>query len=79
MNKKKYTKVGTDIEEVQKLNVESGLSYNDVKAFLAEIAEVDTVDEIPLEPLKENLEVDSNAYKLNRIPGSIQLDRNAHR
>jgi hypothetical protein len=38
MNSKnaKYTVVGTDIEEVKKLNSESGLSYNEVKKLLVE-------------------------------------------
>jgi molybdopterin/thiamine biosynthesis adenylyltransferase len=33
---KKLTVVGTDIEEVKKLNSQSGLSYNQVKQLLAE-------------------------------------------
>ena len=32
---KKYTIVGTDIEEVKRLNNQSGLSYNEVKRLLA--------------------------------------------
>jgi len=32
---KRYTKVGTDIEEVKRLNSQSGLSYNEVKLLLA--------------------------------------------
>lgn len=32
---KKYTIVGTDIEEVKRLNRNSGLSYNEVKELLA--------------------------------------------
>ncbi|MDC2866838.1 MULTISPECIES: hypothetical protein [unclassified Bacillus (in: firmicutes)] len=36
MNKeKKYTIVGTDIDEVKSLNKNSGLSYNEVKQLLA--------------------------------------------
>lgn len=36
MNKeKKYTIVGTDIDEVKKLNKNSGLTYNEVKQLLA--------------------------------------------
>ena len=35
MNQKRYTNVGTDIEEVKKLNSQSGLSYNEVKNLLA--------------------------------------------
>ncbi|MFB3163180.1 hypothetical protein ABLO26_17650 [Neobacillus sp. 179-J 1A1 HS] len=35
-NEKKLTVVGTDIEEVKKLNNQSGLSYNQVKQLLAE-------------------------------------------
>jgi hypothetical protein len=35
MNKeKKYTVVGTDIEEVKRLNKNSGLTYNQVKELL---------------------------------------------
>ncbi|WP_180968290.1 hypothetical protein [Cytobacillus massiliigabonensis] len=34
-NTKKYTVVGTDIEEVKRLNRDSGLSYNEVKELLA--------------------------------------------
>ncbi|WP_053366528.1 hypothetical protein [Bacillus sp. FJAT-27245] len=34
-NKKNFTTVGTDIEEVKRLNAESGLSYNEVKELLA--------------------------------------------
>lgn len=34
-NDDKYTVVGTDIEEVKRLNANSGLSYNEVKALLA--------------------------------------------
>ncbi len=32
---KQFTKVGTDIEEVKRLNSKSGLSYNEVKVLLA--------------------------------------------
>ncbi|WJE54498.1 hypothetical protein QRE66_09845 [Bacillus cereus] len=36
MNKeKKYTIVGTDIDEVKRLNKNSGLTYNQVKELLA--------------------------------------------
>jgi hypothetical protein len=35
-NGKKVTVVGTDIEEVKRLNSHSGLSYNQVKQLLAE-------------------------------------------
>lgn len=36
MNKeKKYTVVGTDIEEVKELNKKSGFTYNEVKQLLA--------------------------------------------
>ncbi|ULT55250.1 hypothetical protein L1999_19330 [Neobacillus drentensis] len=33
---KRYTNVGTDIEEVRRLNSQSGLSYNEVKLLLAQ-------------------------------------------
>ncbi|WHY75630.1 hypothetical protein QNH20_16010 [Neobacillus sp. WH10] len=33
---KRYTKAGTDIKEVKRLNSQSGLSYNEVKKLLAE-------------------------------------------
>ncbi|MEH7745552.1 hypothetical protein V7659_11010 [Neobacillus drentensis] len=36
INQKRYTKVGTDIDEVKRLNSQSGLSYNEVKKLLAE-------------------------------------------
>lgn len=74
MQEKKYTEAGTDIEEVKRLNAASGLSYNDTLAILAQKKDVHTVDEVPLKPLNENLEVDSNAYKLNEVTG---LDRNS--
>ncbi|WP_170289761.1 hypothetical protein [Cytobacillus depressus] len=32
---KKFTVVGTDIDEVKRLNSQSGLSYNEVKTLLA--------------------------------------------
>ena len=32
---KKYTVVGTDIDEVKRLNKNSGLTYNEVKQLLA--------------------------------------------
>lgn len=34
-DEKKYTVVGTDVEEVKRLNENSGLSYNQVKELLA--------------------------------------------
>ena len=33
---KHFTKIGTDIDEVKRLNSQSGLSYNEVKQLLAE-------------------------------------------
>ncbi|MDP7991440.1 hypothetical protein Q9B79_16760 [Bacillus sp. MHSD_36] len=33
-NEKKYTVVGTDVEEVKRLNENSGLSFNQVKELL---------------------------------------------
>ncbi|MEH6906378.1 hypothetical protein [Neobacillus drentensis] len=36
MIQKRYTNVGTNIEEVKKLNSQSGLSYNEVKNLLAQ-------------------------------------------
>jgi hypothetical protein len=35
-DRKKLTVVGTDIDEVKRLNSQSGLSYNQVKQMLAE-------------------------------------------
>ncbi|WP_043931883.1 hypothetical protein [Bacillus sp. EB01] len=35
-NKNKLTSVGTDIEEVKRLNAQSGLSYNEVKELLTQ-------------------------------------------
>lgn len=34
---KKFTEVGTDIEEVKRQNANSGMSYNEVKEYLAKI------------------------------------------
>ncbi|KPU51288.1 hypothetical protein [Bacillus wiedmannii] len=34
-DEKKYTVVGTDVEEVKRLNKNSGLTYNQVKELLA--------------------------------------------
>lgn len=33
---KKYTVVGTDIEEVKRLNAESGMSYNELNEWFAQ-------------------------------------------
>lgn len=73
MNEKKFTEAGTDVDEVKRLNAASGLSYNDTLALLAREKEVKTVDEMPLRPLTENLEVDSGTYKINEVPGSGNL------
>lgn len=35
-NTRKYTEVGTDIDEVKRLNSQSGLSYNEVKKLLGQ-------------------------------------------
>jgi hypothetical protein len=67
MEEKKFTEAGTDINEVKRLNAASGLSYNDVKALLAQQSQVQKVDEVSFEPIKENLEVDSNAFKINQV------------
>ncbi|RHW38163.1 gamma-type small acid-soluble spore protein [Neobacillus notoginsengisoli] len=42
LNKKNFTSVGTDIEEVKLLNAQSGLSYNEVKELLAKTGGKDT-------------------------------------
>jgi hypothetical protein len=36
LNQNRFTKIGTDIEEVKRLNSQSGLSYNEVKQLLAQ-------------------------------------------
>lgn len=36
MTDKRYTVAGTDIEEVKRLNAQSGLTYNEAKQLLAE-------------------------------------------
>lgn len=79
MGEKKKAKDKAQIDEVEQLHELFGFTHNDARAMLAHAAEVHTVDEIPLQRLKDNLEVDSNAYKLNQIPGSIQLERNGPR
>lgn len=35
VNKKKFTDTGTDIEDVKRKNAESGMSYNEVKEYIA--------------------------------------------
>jgi hypothetical protein len=40
-NKKKFTASGTDIEEVKRLNSQSGLSYNQVKQLITEKSKKD--------------------------------------
>lgn len=76
MNEKNFTEVGTDVNEVKRLNAASGLSYNETLAILAKEQEVKTTDEMPLRPLTENLEVDSRTYKVSEVPGSGQLGGN---
>lgn len=67
MEGKKYTKAGTDIEEVKRLNAASGLSYNEVKKLLAQRQSTFN-------------EVDSNTYKLNQVPdSSININSNSTR
>ncbi|MER1957671.1 MAG: hypothetical protein ABS942_09830 [Solibacillus sp.] len=56
-----------------------GFSIPDAKALIEKAREVHTVDEIPLEPLRENASVDSNDFVLNQIPDIIHLDRNGPR
>ena len=68
MEGKKYTKAGTDIDEVKRLNAASGLSYNEVKTLLAQTSEVKKINEVPT--YNESLEVDSNTYKINQISDS---------
>lgn len=36
MEKKKYTVAGTDIEEVKRLNAESGPTYNEINQILTQ-------------------------------------------
>lgn len=79
MEEKRYTVAGTDIDEVKRLNEVFGFSYNDAIAMLAQAAEVQTVDDIPLDPLRANAEVDSDLDDLNQIPGSIRVGRNVPR
>lgn len=75
MNEPNVTQTGTNIDEVKRLNAESGLSYNDVKAMLAQANEVQTTDPIPLQELKSNAAAESNNYKVNQAHGSVHLDR----
>lgn len=68
---KKYTEAGTDIDDVKKLNEAFGLSYNDAKALLAQASEVHTVDDIPLDPLRANLEEEKFRNKKNDFPSDF--------
>ncbi|ATP41116.1 hypothetical protein CSE16_14230 [Solibacillus sp. R5-41] len=79
MNEPNVTKAGTNIDAVKKLNAASGLSYNDVKAMLAQASQVETADEIPLEELKANAAAESNNYRLNQATGSIHLKKDGLR
>lgn len=76
---KRRTKAGTDIEEVKRKNAKSGLSYNDLYAKMVAEQEVQTTDEIALEPLSKSAKEDSSATKLNRAIDSPHLSRNAPR
>ena len=49
MEKKKYTIVGTDINEVKRLNATMCLSYNEAKTLLSKLTEAASIDENPLE------------------------------
>ncbi|MEK4426237.1 hypothetical protein [Solibacillus sp. FSL K6-1523] len=75
MNEPNVTKAGTNIDAVKKLNAASGLSYNDVKAMLAQAAQVETADEIPLEELRAAAQAESNNHRLNQATGSIHLKK----
>lgn len=57
----KYTKAGTDIEEVKRLNAASGLSYNEVKALLAEKYKEQIVEANPFE--HDSIQINSNTRK----------------
>ncbi len=59
---KKLTSAGTDIEAVKKANANSGLSYNEVKALLAENGGASTAkySDTDVEEVKEKLQKDGN-------------------
>lgn len=59
MEGKKYTKAGTNIEEVKRLNASSGPSYNEMLAALAQGSRTKAKEEIAAEPLDINVVMDS--------------------
>lgn len=79
MADKKYTVAGTDIEEVRRLNEVFGFSYNDAKAMLVQAMEVETADQIPLDPLRANAKVDSDVEHLNQVLEGVRISRNLPR
>jgi hypothetical protein len=54
----RYTVVGTDIEEVKRLNAQSGLSYNEVKELLAKMGGKGTAiySDTNLEEVKQKIQ-----------------------
>lgn len=63
MNEKKYTSVGTDINEVKKLNARSGLSYNQVLELLAK-EDTEFSEEQPTN--KDQIREKANANRLSK-------------
>ncbi|MEK4701248.1 MAG: hypothetical protein ABS902_07800 [Priestia megaterium] len=58
MEGKKYTKAGTDIEEVKRLNASSGSSYNEMLAILGQASRKKPKEEFAAEPLDVNVVID---------------------
>ena len=70
------------VKEVELFQKAFGLTQHDSEALLAQISEVPTTDQIPLDELNEYAKVDSTTSTLNDLhdenPSAI-LDRNAPR
>lgn len=58
MEGKKYTKAGTDIEEVKRLNASSGSSYNEMLAILGQASRKKPKEEFAAESLDVNVVID---------------------
>lgn len=58
MEGKKYTKAGTNIEEVKRLNASSGSSFNEMLAILAQGSRTKPKEEFGAEPLDTNVVID---------------------
>lgn len=79
---KEYPKINQEVERIQQVEEAYGITKNDSKALLAQAAEVQTTDVIPMDELNEYAKVDSSTTKLNNLHRdntSAILDRDGPR